>query len=65
MDYLDEKNIAYEKVDVRGDEAGMKKLEAISGQSRTPTMVLGDKVLADFGVDELKEFLAKQGAPSS
>ena len=65
MDYLDQKNIAYEKVDVRGDEAGMKKLKEISGQTRTPTLVWGDKVLANFGVDELKKFLADQGAAAS
>ncbi len=46
-------------------EALMKKLEEISGQTRTPTMVWEGKVLANFGVDELKKFLAEQGAGQS
>ena len=65
MDYLDEQNIAHSDVDVRGDEEGMKKLEDISGQTRTPTMVWDGKVLANFGVDQLKEFLKAQGVAAS
>ncbi len=61
MEYLDQNNIAYDQVDVRGDEEKMKLLADISGQSRTPTMIWGGKVLANFGVDELKKFLDEQG----
>lgn len=64
-DYLDEHSIAFEEVNVRGDEARMKRLGEISGQTRTPTMVWEGKVLANFGVDELKKFLAEQGAGQS
>lgn len=58
MDYLDEHDIAYETLDVRGDDTLMQKLKEVSGQIRTPTMVWenGD-VLPNFGVDELEEFL--------
>lgn len=59
-DYLDGNNIAYERVDVRGDEAGMNKLQDISGQTKTPTLDWDGEVLADFGVEELEEFLAKR-----
>jgi glutaredoxin 3 len=59
MDYLDEHNITYEEIDVRGDEERMRKLEEVSGQKRTPTLVWDGKVLANFGVDELKKFLAE------
>lgn len=58
MDYLDENKIAYEKVDVRGSDEGMQKLEEISGQTKTPTLDWDGEVLADFGVDELEEFVA-------
>jgi glutaredoxin len=58
MDYLDEREIAYEKIDVRGDETAVKKLEEISGQTRTPTLVWDGEVLADFEVDELEKFLS-------
>ncbi len=57
MDYLDERGIGYEKVDVRGDDAQMKKLQDLSGQTKTPTMDWNGEVLADFGTDELEEFL--------
>ncbi len=60
MDYLDEQNISYNQIEVRGDEEKMKTLKDISGQTRTPTMVWEGKVLADFGVDELKDFLAER-----
>jgi glutaredoxin 3 len=59
MDYLDEHNIAYEEIDVRGDEERMRKLQEVSGQKRTPTLVWDGKVLANFGVDELEKFLAE------
>ena len=64
MDYLDGQQIAYDRVEVRGDEEKMKELKQISGQGRTPTMVWGGDVLADFGVDHSKKFLARRGAGS-
>ena len=56
-DYLDGNKIAYEEVDVRGSDSGMKKLEELSGQTKTPTMDWDGDVLADFGVEELEDFL--------
>jgi glutaredoxin len=64
-EYLDQQEIVHEEVDVRGNEEKMKKLKKISGQTKTPTMVWDDKVLADFGVDELKGFLAERDAAKS
>lgn len=57
IDYLDQHQIAYEKVDVRGNDALMKKLHALSGQTKTPTLDWDGKVLVDFGTDELEIFL--------
>ena len=57
MDYLDGNKIDYEKIDVRVDEAGMKKLEEVSGQTKTPTLDWNGEILPDFGVEELEEFL--------
>ena len=62
MDYLDERKIGYEKIDVRGDDAQMKKLQDLSGQTKTPTMDWNGEVLADFGTDELEEFLRDKQA---
>ena len=60
MDYLDEQGIAYEKIEVLGDDAKLKELRELSGQTKTPTMVLNGHVLANFGVNELKRFLQEQ-----
>ena len=62
MDYLDERGIGYEKVDVRGSDSKMKKLQELSGQTKTPTMDWNGEVLADFGTDELEEFLRDKQA---
>ncbi len=62
MNYLDQQNVAYEQIEVRGEPAEMDKLQKISGQSKTPTLVWGGDVLADFGTDELVAFLACHAA---
>ena len=61
VDYLDEHQISYEQIDVRGDDEKMKKLKDLSGQTRTPTLVWDGKVLPDFAVQDLEKFLAEQG----
>lgn len=59
MDYLDRNKIGYEKIDVRGSDEGMKRLQEISGQTKTPTLVWNSDVLANFGVEQLEDFLRK------
>lgn len=54
---LDRRGVSYEKVDVRGNDQGMKKLQEISGQTKTPTLDWEGEVLSDFGVEQLEEFL--------
>ncbi|CAN5139286.1 hypothetical protein BH20VER2_BH20VER2_01620 [soil metagenome] len=56
-EHLDGRDISYEEVDVRGNDGAMKKLQELSGQTKTPTLDWDGDVLADFGTDELKEFL--------
>jgi glutaredoxin len=62
MSYLDEHKIAYDKIDVRGDDQKLNELQEISGQTKTPTLVWNGKVLANFGIEDLKHFLAGQEA---
>ena len=62
VEYLDDHNVAYEQVDVRGNPELMKKLHEISGQDKTPTLDWDGEVLADFGVDELKDFISDREA---
>ena len=57
MDYLNGNKINFEKVDVLEDEAASRKLEAVSNQTKTPTLDWNGEVLSDFGVEELEEFL--------
>ena len=57
-DYLDERKIAYEKIDVRGNDAKMQALQKVSGQTKTPTLDWDGSILADFGTPELEKFLA-------
>lgn len=59
VEYLDERKIGYETVEVRGSDSKMKKLQELSGQTKTPTLDWNGDVLADFGTEELAEFLKK------
>lgn len=60
MDYLDQRQISYEKVDVRGSDSKMRKLQELSGQTKTPTLDWDGDVLADFGTEELDGFLKER-----
>lgn len=61
LDYMDAKDLPYEKVVVTGDRDAMAEMVALSGQSKAPTMDWDGEVLADFGVDELVPFLRRKG----
>ncbi|MBE2179661.1 MAG: glutaredoxin family protein [Chthoniobacterales bacterium] len=60
-EYLDERGFAYELRDVLEDPEAGARMRQISGQSLTPTLEVGDKVLADFDTGQLEEFLARNG----
>ena len=62
MDYLDQRNIEYQLIDVRGDAGRMQTLKDLSGQSKTPTLDWDGSVLADFGIAELEPFLRERSA---
>ena len=57
--YLREHGYDFEEVDVLHDPAAYKEMQKISGQRYTPTLVIGDLLLADFDVDQLEDFLAE------
>ena len=60
MNYLDEHGVQYDAIEVRGKPEVMAKMEKISGQTKTPTLVWNGEVLANFGVDELADFLTRR-----
>ena len=57
--YLREHGYDFEEVDVLHDDAAYKEMQKLSGQRYTPTLVIGDLMLADFDVDQLEDFLAE------
>jgi glutaredoxin 3 len=62
-EYLDRQGYEYERVDVQQDRAAFDEMKRVSGQTYAPTLVIAEKVLADFGPEELEQFLREQPAP--
>ena len=62
-EYLDRQGYEYQRVDVQKDRAAFDEMERVSGQTYAPTLVIAEKVLADFGPEELEQFLREQPAP--
>jgi glutaredoxin 3 len=59
--WLDERGYRYEEIDVEADAKDYDEMIRLSGQRFTPTLVVGDKMLPDFGPEELANFLAQHG----
>lgn len=59
--YLADQQIEHQTVVVSGNREAMQTMQEISGQTKAPTLDWNGEILADFGVDELKPFLKKQG----
>ncbi len=59
MNWLDERGINYEKIDVIADEAAHDEMIRMSGQELAPVIDVDGEVLADFGPDQLAGFWSK------
>lgn len=57
--FLDTQGYQYEEIDVEANREDYAEMIRISGQRLTPTLAIGDKVLPDFGPEELRDFLAE------
>jgi len=57
--YLDKYGYRVQELDVERDRAAYAEMVRLSGQTFTPTLEVGGKVLADFGPDELEVFLTE------
>jgi glutaredoxin 3 len=55
--YLRERGYTYELVDVISDRSAFAEMKRLSGQTYAPTLAFRDLILADFGPEELEEFL--------
>ena len=61
-EWLDGRGYSYNIIDVEAKRADYDTMIQLSGQSKTPTLVMNDgKVLADFGPEELDAFVKKHG----
>lgn len=58
IDWLEQRSIPFEQIDVLADAEAYREMRELSGQSLTPTLVLEDgSVLPDFDVGQLEKFL--------
>ena len=56
--YLQQRGLPFEEVDVGRDAAGEAELIKLSGQRYVPTIVVNGQVLANFDLRQLEQFLA-------
>ena len=61
--YLREHGYEYREVDVNRDAAAYQKMQTLSGQRLTPTLIIEStgQILPDFDVGQLEAFLKKNG----
>jgi len=59
--YLDAQGVHFKEVDVDRDSAAYEEMQRVSGQRCVPTLVFDGRLLADFDVEQLKEFLSEKG----
>jgi glutaredoxin len=56
MDWLDQRKIAYQVLDVISDARAYDEMYRLSGQTLAPVIEVDGEVLADFGARELANF---------
>ncbi len=59
QDWLNDRGIHYDTLDVTGDPQARKEMFALSRQTRAPVIEVDGNILADFGADELEAFWQK------
>ena len=58
-DYMKEKSIGYEEINVESDEAAAKEMIEKSGQMGVPVLEINGKVLVGFNKEEIEKALHK------
>jgi len=56
MDWLNERGIQYEGLDVTADRHVFQEMQKLSGQNLAPVIEVDGQVLADFDTGQLAEF---------
>ena len=64
-DWLDERGIEYEELDVISDRTAFKEMKELSGQALAPVIEVDGEVLADFDTGQLEKFWKKLEATAS
>ena len=59
MEWLDERGLPYETLDVTADRAAAREMFELSGQTLAPTIDVDGEILADFDTDQLQVFWKK------
>lgn len=55
-DWLDERSITYEELDVTADGRARKEMLELSGQTLAPVVDVDGEILADFDTGQLAKF---------
>lgn len=63
IDWLDERGISYETLDVIADPKANAEMVRLSGQTLAPVIDVDGEILADFGPDELAKFWEEISPP--
>jgi len=61
IEWLDDHEITYEKLDVVRDAEARHEMLDLTGQSKAPCIDVDGHVLADFGANELEAWWDKMG----
>jgi glutaredoxin len=56
QDWLDEKGVTYETLDVISDSGARREMRELSGQTLAPVIEVDGQILADFDTDQLEQF---------
>jgi glutaredoxin 3 len=58
-EWLDRREIKYERIDVIADPAGFQEMRQLSGQTLAPVIDVDGEILADFDTGQLAKFWTK------
>jgi len=61
MGFLNEINIGYEIRNVTTNPAYATEVESLSGQSKSPTLIIDDEILPDASLESVAQALEKRG----
>ncbi|MFZ9855629.1 MAG: glutaredoxin family protein [Limisphaerales bacterium] len=61
MEWLDQRGIRYELLDVLRNAAARQEMLDLTGQTKAPSIDVDGHILADFGADELDVWWTRQG----